>query len=75
MGLHESCIRTGTTYGGKGETRMENASACLELGVILCKHCQTTLGTLDTEKVTTFYSDCLEQECLETRKDEISNEG
>ncbi|QYR20936.1 GapA-binding peptide SR1P [Paenibacillus sp. sptzw28] len=46
---------------------MENTTVSLELGVILCKHCQKEIGTLATERVTTYYSDCREQKCLENR--------
>lgn len=46
---------------------MENTAVGLELGVILCKHCQNEIGTLETEKVTIYYSDCKEQECLANR--------
>jgi hypothetical protein len=46
---------------------MENTAVGLELGVILCKHCQSEIGTFDAEKVTTYYSDCQEQECIENR--------
>jgi hypothetical protein len=47
---------------------MENSTTSLELGVIFCKYCQTEIGTFDAEKVTTYYSDCQEQDCLENRK-------
>lgn len=46
---------------------MENTSIRLELGVIICKYCSSMIGTLDSEKVTTYYSDCQEPVCLETR--------
>ncbi|WP_144029100.1 GapA-binding peptide SR1P [Paenibacillus rigui] len=38
------------------------------MGVIICRHCETEIGTFDSEKVTTYYSDCQEQQCLEGRK-------
>ncbi|UUZ83570.1 GapA-binding peptide SR1P [Paenibacillus sp. P26] len=47
---------------------MENAASRVDLGVILCKHCMSEIGTFDAEKVTTYYSDCQEPECLEARK-------
>ncbi|WP_269103646.1 GapA-binding peptide SR1P [Paenibacillus sp. EPM92] len=47
---------------------MENSSISVDLGVILCKHCAEIIGTFDSEKVTTYYSDCQEPDCLETRK-------
>ncbi|TVY09511.1 GapA-binding peptide SR1P [Paenibacillus cremeus] len=37
------------------------------MGVILCKHCMTVIDTIDSEKVTTYYSDCHELECFEKR--------
>jgi hypothetical protein len=47
---------------------MENKPiVSLDLGVILCKHCLTVIDTFDSEKVTTYYSDCQEQYCLEKR--------
>jgi hypothetical protein len=49
---------------------MENSTTGLELGVIFCKYCQTEIGTFDAEKVTTYYSDCQEQDCLKNRKKE-----
>ncbi|OXM83765.1 GapA-binding peptide SR1P [Paenibacillus rigui] len=47
---------------------MENSPVSLEMGVIICRHCETEIGTFDSEKVTTYYSDCQEQQCLEGRK-------
>ena len=40
---------------------------CIDLGVILCKHCMSVIDTLPTERVTTYYSECKEHDCLETR--------
>lgn len=42
----------------------------LDLGVIICKHCMTVIDTLPTERVTTYYSDCQELDCLIKRKTE-----
>lgn len=39
----------------------------LDLGVIICKHCMSVIDTLPTERVTTYYSDCQELDCLITR--------
>ncbi|KRE47091.1 GapA-binding peptide SR1P [Paenibacillus sp. Soil522] len=39
----------------------------IDLGVIICKHCMSVIDTLPTERVTTYYSDCQEQDCLITR--------
>jgi len=47
---------------------MENSPVSLDLGVIVCKHCETEIGTFDSEKVMTYYSDCQEQECLANRE-------
>jgi hypothetical protein len=44
---------------------MENTAVGLDLGVILCKHCLTVIETFDSEKITTYYSDCKTQDCLE----------
>ncbi|WP_284645296.1 GapA-binding peptide SR1P [Paenibacillus silviterrae] len=46
---------------------MDKDAARVELGVILCKYCHTVIGTFDAEKVTTYYSDCQEQDCYEVR--------
>lgn len=46
---------------------MRDVTNRLELGTILCKHCETLIGTLDSEKVTIYYSECQEQDCLEER--------
>ncbi|WP_261381382.1 GapA-binding peptide SR1P [Paenibacillus cremeus] len=46
---------------------MESTARRLNLGVILCKHCMTVIDTIDSEKVTTYYSDCHELECFEKR--------
>ncbi|MDQ1913553.1 GapA-binding peptide SR1P [Paenibacillus sp. GD4] len=37
------------------------------LGVILCKFCGYEIDTVDTEKVTTYYSDCKRDTCLLNR--------
>ncbi|WP_284646689.1 GapA-binding peptide SR1P [Paenibacillus silviterrae] len=41
------------------------------LGVILCKFCGCEIDTVDTEKVTTYYSDCKRDTCL--NKQELHN--
>lgn len=46
---------------------MLNKVEQLELGTILCKHCETIIGTFDAEKVTFYYSDCQEPDCHEER--------
>ncbi|CAM3995586.1 GapA-binding peptide SR1P [Paenibacillus alkaliterrae] len=48
---------------------MENK--CIDLGVIICKHCMSVIDTLPTERVTTYYSDFQEQECLKTRRTDV----
>jgi hypothetical protein len=37
------------------------------LGVVLCKYCNCTIDTIDTEKVTTYYSVCDQEDCIERR--------
>ncbi|WP_442601301.1 GapA-binding peptide SR1P [Paenibacillus sp. KN14-4R] len=39
----------------------------LELGVIMCKHCGTIIDTVDCNRVKTFYSDCMQEECVVAR--------
>lgn len=46
---------------------MENASAGLEWGTILCKHCGCVIGTFYSEKILVYYSDCQEQDCMQAR--------
>lgn len=46
---------------------MGNSVGGIDLGVILCKYCLKAIDTIDVEKVTTYYSDCNEQVCLEKR--------
>ncbi|MEX1030303.1 MAG: GapA-binding peptide SR1P [Paenibacillaceae bacterium] len=48
----------------------------LHLGVILCKHCNCIIDTLDTDNVVTYYSECDDPQCLEQRdiKGENKNE-
>jgi hypothetical protein len=46
---------------------MGNFVGGIDLGVILCKHCLKVIDTIDVEKVTTYYSDCKEQDCMERR--------
>jgi hypothetical protein len=50
---------------------MDNASDELEWGTILCKHCGSVIGTFYSEKVTIYYSDCQEPDCLQARKNKI----
>ncbi|NOU93612.1 GapA-binding peptide SR1P [Paenibacillus sp. LMG 31456] len=38
------------------------------LGVILCNYCGSEIATVDTEKVTVFYTDCKRDVCREQRK-------
>lgn len=52
---------------------MENSQASLEMGVILCKHCETEIGTFDSPKVTIYYSDCQERECL-VKRDKVKQD-
>ncbi|MCR8633813.1 GapA-binding peptide SR1P [Paenibacillus radicis (ex Xue et al. 2023)] len=41
------------------------------LGVILCKYCGSEIATVDTEKVTIFYSDCKREVCREPGKGRV----
>ena len=40
----------------------------LNLGVILCKHCNETIDTLDTDNVIIYYSDCNRATCQTQRE-------
>ncbi|SFK73429.1 SR1 protein [Paenibacillus sp. 1_12] len=46
---------------------MDKTSVGLDMGIIFCKYCQNEIATFDAEKVTTYYSDCQDQECQENR--------
>ncbi|OXM86976.1 phosphoenolpyruvate carboxykinase (ATP) [Paenibacillus rigui] len=46
---------------------MQNTSHGLDLGAIVCKHCEELIDTFDAEKVTTYYSDCQSNECRKGR--------
>ncbi|PZE19682.1 GapA-binding peptide SR1P [Paenibacillus xerothermodurans] len=43
---------------------MENLVGTVALGSILCKRCGTLIDTLDTDKVTIYYSDCRQEACV-----------
>jgi hypothetical protein len=49
----------------------------LHLGVILCKHCNHSIDTLDTDNVVIYYSVCEQPDCLTQRYAEgaIEDEG
>lgn len=40
-----------------------NYSGKVNLGVILCKHCNAVIDTLDTEKVMIYYLNCGQCDC------------
>lgn len=42
---------------------MEESVSVTPMGLILCKHCHEIIDTLDTEKVTIYYSECLQEHC------------
>lgn len=44
---------------------MKEEKATPEMGIILCSRCGEIIDTLDTEKVSVFYSLCKEPSCLE----------
>ncbi|MCR8642509.1 GapA-binding peptide SR1P [Paenibacillus sp. N1-5-1-14] len=46
---------------------MGSNARSLELGVIICKHCGTIIDTVNTNRVQTFYSDCMEESCVLAR--------
>ncbi|MFC6227978.1 GapA-binding peptide SR1P [Paenibacillus allorhizosphaerae] len=47
---------------------MHNASPIpIELGTIICKHCMSVIGTIDSEKVTLYYSECPDRDCINSR--------
>lgn len=35
----------------------------MEMGTIVCQHCNSTIGHIEVEKVTTLYGKCNHQEC------------
>jgi hypothetical protein len=43
---------------------MESSGGNIELGTIICKHCDSIIDTLDTEKVTIFYGICEDPNCI-----------
>jgi hypothetical protein len=43
---------------------MESSGGNIELGTIICKHCDSIIDTLDTEKVTVFYGICEDPNCI-----------
>ena len=44
----------------------------LELGTILCRHCNKIIGTLPTRGVKRFYGECHDESCLHTQTMKIS---
>lgn len=42
---------------------METNRCKVKMGVILCKHCDSVIDTLDTEKVTVYYLECSQANC------------
>ncbi|GIP39535.1 hypothetical protein J31TS4_28150 [Paenibacillus sp. J31TS4] len=51
---------------------MQNTVNRVELGTIVCRHCQAVIGTQDTEKVAFYYAACEKEDC---RKKEQAAEG
>ena len=47
--------------------------ALLELGTILCKHCNKIVGTLPTRGVKRFYGECHDETCMYTRLMRVSD--
>lgn len=43
---------------------MESSNRGIELGTIICKHCDSIIDTLDTEKVTVIYGVCEDSNCI-----------
>ncbi|GKU79976.1 GapA-binding peptide SR1P [Paenibacillus sp. L3-i20] len=44
---------------------MGNYSSKMNLGAILCRHCNTVIDTLDTEKVMFYYLNCGHENCID----------
>ncbi|MBB3109697.1 hypothetical protein FHS18_001760 [Paenibacillus phyllosphaerae] len=42
---------------------MPNTTGDLNLGTVICKHCNEIMDTVDTERVTFFYIVCARPEC------------
>jgi hypothetical protein len=63
-----------TANGRKGGACMEKIAAHLEMGTIFCKHCERVIATFDAEKITNYYSDCQDKECLKSRNRKQSEE-
>jgi hypothetical protein len=46
---------------------MESHMNPVELGTLICKYCGKIIGTLNTEKVITYFVDCMQGECKSNR--------
>jgi hypothetical protein len=46
---------------------MGGHTGSVDMGVIICKHCDAIIDTLDTEKVITYYADCRKEDCMDKR--------
>ncbi|UHA72497.1 GapA-binding peptide SR1P [Paenibacillus sp. 481] len=42
---------------------MNNSNQTINMGVIICKHCNSQVDTLDTNRTATIYGVCDQQEC------------
>ncbi|MGG3307035.1 GapA-binding peptide SR1P [Paenibacillus lautus] len=42
---------------------MNNSIKKVNMGVILCRHCNSQIDTVDTNRIVTFYSVCDQPEC------------
>ncbi|SDC65044.1 SR1 protein [Paenibacillus sp. UNCCL117] len=60
------------TAGSHEVSAWTGASAGLDLGTVLCKHCDKMIDTLDSDKSAVYYSDCGEAECLERRAEKAA---
>jgi hypothetical protein len=43
---------------------MENQTRSINLGTILCKHCNEMIDTLDTDRVIIYYGVCDQKACV-----------
>ncbi len=56
--------------GGHAEVNVSVSTEERHLGMILCRHCNALIDTLDTSGVKVFYSVCERTECKNAQADD-----
>ncbi|ACX66988.1 GapA-binding peptide SR1P [Paenibacillus sp. Y412MC10] len=46
---------------------MKHSVKKVNMGVILCRHCNALIDTVDTNRIATFYGVCNQPECRQQR--------